>query len=135
MQVHLFHWHVRDTVIILEEVNLPHPRCPRCDIMVPCHALNGSHLTTAQCAKGAERKRRRLKEEYLREISKRAFQAYGEPLETVTLFKYLGRVMTVGGDEWPAVVVNLRKAWNSWTHITRILIQEGVDPRISTMFF
>ena len=35
MRVHFLHWYVRDTVIILEEVNLPHPRCPRCDMLCP----------------------------------------------------------------------------------------------------
>ena len=47
------------------------------------------HLATDQCAKVAERKRRRLAEEELQEISERAFQAYKEPLETVTSLKYL----------------------------------------------
>ena len=35
MQVHFLHRHVLDTVVILEEGNLPHPRCTRCDMMVP----------------------------------------------------------------------------------------------------
>ena len=55
----------------------------------------------------------------------RAFLNYGEPLETVTLFKYLGRVMTEGDDDWPAVAGKLRKAWESWMWMTRILGQEG----------
>ena len=29
------------------------------------------------------------------------FQAYGKPLETVTPFKYLGRLLTATDDEWP----------------------------------
>ena len=35
IRVHLWHRQVRDTVVILEEVNLSHPRFPLCDIMVP----------------------------------------------------------------------------------------------------
>ena len=35
IRVHFLHRHVRDTMIILEEGNLPHPHFPRCDIMVP----------------------------------------------------------------------------------------------------
>ena len=35
MRVHFVHRHVQDTVVILEEVNLPHPQCPRCDLQVP----------------------------------------------------------------------------------------------------
>ena len=56
MWVHFFHRHVRDTVIILEEVNLPHPRYPRCDMLFPWWALNGWYITTAHFSKGAERK-------------------------------------------------------------------------------
>ena len=37
-----------------------------------------------------------MAEEVLREILEKAFQAYGEPLETVKLFKYMVRVLTVG---------------------------------------
>ena len=35
MRVQLWHRHVRDTVVILEEGDLPHPRCPLCDMLVP----------------------------------------------------------------------------------------------------
>ena len=35
MKVYFWPWHVRDTVVILEEGNLPHPRCPLYYIMVP----------------------------------------------------------------------------------------------------
>ena len=48
MQIHCFHRHVRDTVIILEEGNIPHPRYPQCNIMVPWSELNRSHLATTQ---------------------------------------------------------------------------------------
>ena len=68
MRVHFVHRHVLDTVVILEEGNFPHPRCARFDMQVPRRALNGRHPGTAQCAKGAERKRRRLAETDTREI-------------------------------------------------------------------
>ena len=35
MRFHFFHRHVRDTIIILEEGNLPHPWRPQCDMLVP----------------------------------------------------------------------------------------------------
>ena len=63
MRVHFLHRHVRDTVVVLEEVNLPHPRFPRCDMMVPWHALNWKHLATAQCARGGEQKIRQIMED------------------------------------------------------------------------
>ena len=80
MRMHFFSRHVRDIVIILEEGNLPHPRCPRCDMLVPCKAINGRHHATTRCAKGAEQKMRQVSEAELRERTERAFKAYGKPL-------------------------------------------------------
>ena len=51
--------------------------------------LNRSLPATAQCAKVAEQKSQRLAEVGLREITERSFDAYVEPLENGTAFKYL----------------------------------------------
>ena len=40
MQVLFPHWNVRDTVIILEEGNLPYPQCTWDDMLVIWKALN-----------------------------------------------------------------------------------------------
>ena len=58
-------------------------------MQVPRKVLNGLHLGTAQCAKGAERKRRRLDETETRENSEWDFKVYGEPMELVSEFRYL----------------------------------------------
>ena len=113
MRMHLFSRHVQDIVIILEEGNLPHPRCSLCNMLVLWRALNGRHHTNAMCRKGAERKRRRMAEAELRESTEMAFEAYGKPIETVTNFKYLERVMAAGDEDWPAVAGNLVKARKS----------------------
>ena len=107
MRVHFLHWHVLNTMVIMEEGNLSHPRCAKCDMLVSQRDLNGRHPATSQCARGTERERRRIAEEETRESLERAFKAYGEPLENVTAFRYLGRVLTEGGDAWLAVVGNL----------------------------
>ena len=75
--VHFCHRHERDTVVILEEVNLSHPRCPLCDILVPWKDMNGTHRRTSQCYRGAERKIRQLAAEEEREVIVRDFSAYG----------------------------------------------------------
>ena len=90
---------MRDTVIILEEGNLPHPRCEECDMLVPWRSLNGRHKSTAMCKSGAIKKQRRETETEIREITERAFEAYGGQLEAVDSFKYLSRVMTAGDDD------------------------------------
>ena len=86
MRVHFLHRHVHDTVVILEEGNLPLPRCPRCDLQVSRKALNRRHLGTRQCKTGTERKRRRLAEKEMRKTLERAFHAYGTRIEVVTEF-------------------------------------------------
>ena len=80
MRVHFWRRHVRDVVIILEEGNLPHPRCLRCDMFVPWRALNGRHKTTEMCRSGADKKRRRLAEAEVRDSAEMAFEVYGEQL-------------------------------------------------------
>ena len=135
MLMHFCSRHVQDIVIILEEGNLPHPRCSRCDILVPWQALNSRHHATAMCRKGAERKRRRMAEAELQDSTERAFGAYGKLLELVTTFKYLWQVMTAGDDDWPAVAENLVKAQKSWGQLTKILRREGVEKRVSGNFF
>ena len=72
-----------------------------------------------------------MEEEDLQESSERAFQAYGEPLDTVTSFKFLARVLTTGDYDWSEVAFNLRKARKSWMQMTRILIWQWADPRVS----
>ena len=134
-QVHFVHRHVLDTVMILEEGNFPHPWCARCDMLVPRRALNGRHPGTAQCKKGAERKRRRLAEAETQESAERAFEAYGEPIKNVTEFKYLGRVLTAGDDDWLAVVGNLGKARRIGGRLSRVLGREVADPKLSLMFY
>ena len=133
--VNFMHLHVRDTVVILDKGNLPHPRCPQCDVMVTWNALNRRHLSTTQCANGGGRKCRQLAEEELWKSLKRSFQAYVEPLETVMCFNYMGRVLTAGGDDWTELASNLRKARNSWMRMTRILIREGADPKVLGLLF
>ena len=77
MRVHFVHRHFHNTVVILEEGNLPLPRCPRCDLQVSRKALNGRHLGTSQCRTGMERKQQRLAEAEMRVTLEKAFHAYG----------------------------------------------------------
>ena len=87
MRVHFVHRHVHDTVVILEEGNLPLPRCPRCSMQVSRRAHNGRHLETNQCKTGAERKQRRLAAAEVETASEKAFQAYGKNMRAVTEFR------------------------------------------------
>ena len=79
-RVHFWHRHIRENVAILEEGNLPHPRFPLCNMMVTWQSLNGSHKCTAQCKKGAQRKRQPLAAGEERATASQAFSAYGRTL-------------------------------------------------------
>ena len=118
--VKFMHLHVRDTVVILDKGNLPHPWCPQCNILVSWYALNRRHLVTAQWDRGVERKIRRLAEEELQEILERAFQACGTPLDNVTEFKDMGRVRESVDEDWPAVSGIIHKEKKSWWRMLRI---------------
>ena len=58
--------HLRETVVMVEEGNFPHPRYPRCDMLVPWAAPKGRHINTTLCYKGMERKRHRMDAEEAR---------------------------------------------------------------------
>ena len=58
-----------------------------------------------------------------------------EPLENVTAFQYLGRVLTAVYNDWISVVGNLGKARNRWGRLSRIMSQEEVDPKVSGHFY
>ena len=90
-------------------------------MLVPRRALNRRHLGTSQCKKGAELNRRRLAKAETQESSERAFEAYGEPIKNVSAFKYMGRVLKAGDDDWLAVVGNLGKERSSWGWLSRVL--------------
>ena len=135
MRVHFLHRNVLDTMVMLEEGNPPHPRCDCCDMQVLRRALNRRHPGTAQCLKGAERRRRWLAEAETRENSERAFAAYVAPIERVTEFKYPGRIMTATDNDWPVVVRNLGKARRSWGRLSRVLGREGADLKVSRAFY
>ena len=70
-----------------------------------------------------------------RESSERSFEAYREHIKNVSAFKYLGRVLTAGNDNWLAVVGNLGKARRSWERLYRVLGREGSDPKVLRTFY
>ena len=86
-------------------------------------------MTTSFCQKGSERKRRCLVDEEARAGDETSFTADGIPLNQFIDFKYLGRIITVTDDDWPAVVSNLRKARQKWARFTGFLGGEGVHAR------
>ena len=62
------------------------------------------------------------------------FSAYGCPLERVTSFKHLGRVISATDDDWSAVVRNLAREKKVWSRVLLILRSEGAAPWVSGFF-
>ena len=70
-----------------------------------------------------------------RERSEQAFEAYGEPIQNVSTFRYLERVLTARDNDWLAVVGNLGKARKFFGQLFRFLSWEGVYPKVSGNFY
>lgn len=136
LRVHFQHRHPNDTVVILEEGSFPFPKCELCDLQIPWETFNGTtHRHTAMCAAGADRKKRRIAAEAARRARETEFYAYGQPLQSVDLFNYLGRQTSNIDVDWPAVMTNLKKARKKWGRMSRILGREGADAKISGTFY
>ena len=87
------------------------------------------------CRSGAEKKRQRLAEAEVRDSAEIAFEVYGEQLQAVPSFKYMGRILTEGDDDWPEVAGNLGKARKSWGRLQGVLSREGATKRVLGNFF
>ena len=65
----------------------------------------------------------------------RAFEANRAPIESVTEFKYLGRILTATDDDWTEVVGNLGRARRRWGRLSRVIGREGADPKVLRAFY
>ena len=84
-------------------------------------------MTTVFCQQVADRKRCCPAEEESRAGAETAFRVDGIPLAQVTSFKYLSWIITSADDDWPEVVINLRKARQKLALKKRALGRERGD--------
>jgi hypothetical protein len=127
--------HPQDLVCILIEGSLPLPQCERCGLQTPVEDLNGGHHHTELCQRGWERKRQHATAVRSQEAIKRSFMAYGEELERVEVFKYLGRLIVYDDADTQAMRSNMRKARGCWARVLRVLRAENVTARTCGMFY
>ena len=99
------------------------------------YCSDSKHLRSALCRKGADRLRRKKAIEDARRSSEVVFTVKGAPLESVKVFKYLGRPLSSTDDDWPAIYRNLSKARQRWAQVSRVLVREGADPKTSAVFY
>ena len=81
----------------------PLPKCNRCGLQILYAAMNGRHYDTVMCKDGLARKEQHAAAECTHLSLRQTFTAYGEELERVEVFKYLGRLLAYNDDDSQAV--------------------------------
>ena len=98
--VHFYQQHPWNSMVVLEEGNQPHPWYPQCDMFVPQETLNQAPPTSEMFRRGTERKRQRPVVDETEERTGRVFLAYGTPMTSVSLFRYLGQTLLSSKYNW-----------------------------------
>jgi hypothetical protein len=62
------------------------------------------------------------------------FYAYGEELERVEVFKYLGRLLAYDDNDTQAIWANLAKARKTWARVSWVLRAENASPKLGGVF-
>jgi hypothetical protein len=98
-------------------------------------ALYGKHQRIRLCREGWERRKQHEAAKAARVTLARTFTAYGEDLERVEVFKYLGRLLAYDDNDTQAMRLNLKKARKSWAQVSRVLRAENVAPKVCGVFY
>ncbi|EJK74492.1 hypothetical protein THAOC_03826 [Thalassiosira oceanica] len=106
--------------------------CPRCDMQTN-FANSPNHEQSKLCREGAERKAQYASAAANARALDVEFTAYGETLERVEVFKYLGRLMAMDDNDMHAVRHNLKKARGVWKRFSVLLHRENLPPRVCGM--
>ena len=109
------------------------PKCTICGIQVD--PTNQRHRLTGFCREGAARQEQYLAAANSARALERKFYAYGEELERVEVFKYLGRLLAYDDSDVRTVRRNITKARKCWRRISRVLRAEEASPRVSGVFY
>ena len=126
MRKHFRARHIRDTIIVEEEGRLP--RCVGCGLFQ--RNVGAKHQQTADCIRWTKIRKDREADKVNKEtIAETVFYVQGVPIEIVSEFKYLGRVVKNNDDDWSAVNQNVKKATATWGRVCKILSKEGANPK------
>ena len=115
----------------------PYPRCEKCNMQVNCFSQERweSHWKSKACQAGNER---RLQREAWKKSARAMdvkFYAYGQELEKVDLFKYLGKLTSNDDKDIQAIRGNLKKARRTWARISHVCRSENVDSKTAASFY
>jgi hypothetical protein len=97
--------------------------------------MNGTHYETALCKDGVVRKIQHAAAKHPHLSLQHTFSAYGEGLEMVEVFNYLGRSLVYDNNDAQAVQGNLKKVCGVWARLSRTKRAEKASPRACSIFY
>jgi hypothetical protein len=100
-----------------------------------CRALYGRHQRTQFFQNGWDKKVQHEAAETARVALTQSFMAYGDELERVEVFKYLGWLLAYDDNDTQAMQGNLKKARKSWGQDSCILRAENTSPKVCGVFY
>ena len=131
MRRHFAIIHPHDDVIISQEGSLP--RCTSCGIRIT--SIGPNHCKSKLCVTlTARRKAFETAQQHAR-ATKTVFCIGSTPIETVSEFKYLGRMIATNDRDDLAVTARIKAARAKWMQLYRILSADGVDRKTMTRFY
>ena len=122
--------HFESNLIIKEDGELP--RCNLCGMYTKDVT---AHQKTKTCLKGKKRRECEILQNKQAEADDVVFKVYGENLERVQEFKYLGRTLREDDDDTKTIVNQIKKARQKWNAIARILKREGANAKTMAKFY
>ena len=94
-----------------------------------------NHQTTVLCIKRWEQQVQHKIAATARQSLQTHFYAYGEELERVEVFKYLGQLLAYDDNDTQAIRANLAKARKTWARVSRVLRAENASPKVCGVFY
>ena len=128
---HFSYRHRGHTVAVAGEC---YRKCRLCGMQVST-ASTPAHEASTTCERATTARRQHAVAAASRTALGRTFSAYGEVLKSVRQFKYLGRIVSYGDDDTPAIRRNIKRARRQWRQFRKVLERDSVPPCMAGMFY
>jgi len=109
-------------------------KCRLCGMQVST-AGTPAHENSLTCRRATAARRQHAVAAASKVALRQSFTTYGETLQTVRRFKYLGRIVLYDDNDTPAVRRNVKKARRTWGQFRKVLEKEEVPPRVAGMYY
>ena len=108
--------------------------CGLCGMPTSVYSL-GRHQGSRLCQATAQRGRQREQLQQLQAAQGTRFFSGDQELEMVHQFRYLGRPLSEGDSDWPALYRNLTRARMHWARFSKLLRSQSLSPRVAGLFY